>query len=301
MKSDIPNPVSSFVFDRRVHRQHRSRARHRFGDHDFLFRLSADQLVERLYDIKRQYATVLDLGCRDSSITTALASHTHFGIKTLIQASAVPISSLASVKLNLICDEESLPFHETVFDLVLSNLSLHWVNDLPGSLIQIRQSLRPDGLFCASLFGAGTLSELREVLLEAEIAVTGGASPRVSPFAEVRELGGLLQRAGFALPVVDVDKITVTYANIFKLMSDLRGMGETNALLNRQKLFTRRSIFLKAAALYTERYGDQSGRIPASFQIITMTAWSPHADQPKPLRPGSATTSLTKILRDRGR
>ncbi len=291
------------VFDRKAQRDHRDRASRRFADHDFLFRMGAERLTDRLLDIKRQFPQALDLGCRGGSVAGALAGSSNFGITQLIQAD---ISSAMAVRAyqsyshpTIVCDEELLPFRSESFDLILSNLSLHWVNDLPGSLIQIRQSLRPDGLFCASLFGAGTLSELRDVFLEAEMDLKSGVSLRVSPFAEVRDLGGLLQRAGFSLPVVDTDKITVTFTDVFQLMADLRGMGETNAIFDRQKTFTGREIFAKAAALYAQRYGMEDGRIPASFHVITLTAWAPHASQPKPLRRGSATASLADALDDR--
>jgi NADH dehydrogenase [ubiquinone] 1 alpha subcomplex assembly factor 5 len=291
------------VFDRKAQRDHRDRAVRRLADHDFLFRMGAERLADRLLDIKRRFPQVLDLGCRGGSIADALAASPDFGITRLVQAD---ISSAMAARAHrfyshptVVCDEELLPFRSESFDLILSNLSLHWVNDLPGSLIQIRQSLRPDGLFCASLFGAGTLSELRDVFLEAEMDLKSGVSLRISPFAEVRDLGGLLQRAGFSLPVVDTDKITVTFTDAFHLMADLRGMGETNTIFDRQKTFTGREIFAKAAALYAERYGMDDGRIPASFHVITLTAWAPHASQPKPLRRGSATASLADALGER--
>ena len=288
------------IFDRKAQRNHRDRAAQGLANHDFLFRLSAERLTDRLLDIKRQFPRVLDLGCRGGNIAEALAVGPDFGMTVLIQADASSAMAARARQTyshpTVVCDEEALPFRNESFDLVLSNLSLHWVNDLPGSLIQIRQSLRPDGLFCASLFGAGTLSELRDVLLEAEMDLKSGASLRTSPFAEVRDLGGLLQRAGFSLPVVDTDKVIVTFADIFQLMTDLRGMGETNAIFDRQRKFTSREIFAKAAALYAERYGTADGRIPASFHIITLTAWTHHADQPKPLRRGSASASLAKAL-----
>lgn len=293
------------VFDRKAHRRHRDRAAPGLADYDFLFRLGAERLTDRLLDIKRQFPQVLDLGCRGGSVADALGAGTDFGMTSLIQAdsSSAMIARTHQVRAHqasshsaVVCDEEALPFRGESFDLILSNLTLHWVNDLPGSLIQIRHSLRPDGLFCASLFGAGTLAELRDVLMQAEMDIKNGASLRISPFAEVRDLGGLLQRAGFSLPVVDTEKVTVTFGDMFQLMRDLRGMGETNAVYDRQKSFTGRGIFAKAAALYAERYGAEDGRISASFHIITLTAWAPHADQPKPLRRGSATTRLAEAL-----
>jgi len=293
------------VFDRKAQRDHRNRAARRLAEHDYLFRMGAERLTERLLDIKRQFPQVLDLGCRSGRVAEVLATSSDFGIMNILQADISSAMAAQAHRLyshpTVVCDEELLPFCNESFDLILSNLSLHWVNDLPGSLIQIRQCLRPDGLFCASLFGAGTLSELREVFLESEMDVKGGVSLRISPFAEVRDLGGLLQRAGFSLPVVDTDKITVTFTDVFQLMADLRGMGETNAIFDRQKTFTGREIFAKTAALYAQRYGMEDGRIPASFHIITLTAWAPHATQPKPLRRGSATASLADALGGRTR
>jgi len=170
------------------------------------------------------------------------------------------------------------------------------VNDLPGALTQIRRSLKPNGLFLATLFGMETLRELRTVLLEADSELSGGVAPRVSPFVDVRDAGNLLTRAGFTLPVADVDTITVTYENIFKLMADLRGMGEANAVLERQKTFSRRSLFMRAAALYAERFPAANSRIAATFQLVSLTAWAPHASQQKPLRRGSATARLADVL-----
>jgi SAM-dependent methyltransferase len=200
-------------------------------------------------------------------------------------------------RLTLVADEEALPFAAESFDLIISNLSLHWVNDLPGCLLQIRHALKEDGLFLASMFGGESLKELRQCLQDAELQEEGGASPRVSPFADLRDAGALLQRAGFALPVVDVDTLTVTYPNPIKLLTDLRGMGETNAVAARRKTFTRRGTLLKALALYEQRHADANGRIPATFQILTLTAWRPHESQQKPLAPGSGRTPLADALR----
>jgi NADH dehydrogenase [ubiquinone] 1 alpha subcomplex assembly factor 5 len=193
-------------------------------------------------------------------------------------------------------DEEALPFKEQCFDAVLSSLALHWVNDLPGALAQIRSSLKPDGLFLASLFGTGTLAELRTALMEAELAETGGASPRVSPFADLRDAAGLLQRAGFALPVADLDTVTVTYGDFFALLRDLRGMGEANALIDRLKLPTRRTVFARAAAIYQERFANAEGRLPATFQVLFLTGWAPHESQQQPARRGSGKASLKDVL-----
>jgi SAM-dependent methyltransferase len=221
-------------------------------------------------------------------------------IESLFQADLSPRMARAAAVANgrpAICaDEEFLPLAAQSLDLVLSNLSLHWVNDLPGALSQIRMALKPDGLLLAALFGADTLKELRGVLIDAEVEIAGGIAPRVSPFTDVRDAGNLLTRAGFALPVVDAETVTVSYSDMFKLMADLRAMGETNTVLERRRAPSRRDVFLRAAALYAERFSDARGRIIATFQIITMTAWAPHASQQKPLRPGSATARLADAL-----
>ncbi len=196
----------------------------------------------------------------------------------------------------LAADEEYLPFAPGSFDLVLSCLNLHWVNDLPGALLQARQAMKPDGLFLAVLFGLGTLGELRDCLIEAEAEIKGGASPRVSPFADARDGAGLLQRAGFALPVADVDNIDVTYPDALALMRDLGGMGESNATRARSDCYAGRELFARAAALYAERLGAKTGRITARFRLIFLTGWSPHESQQQPLRPGSAHHRLAEAL-----
>lgn len=181
-------------------------------------------------------------------------------------------------------------------DLAVSLLSLHEANDLPGVLIQIRRALRPDGLFLAAFCGAGTLTELRESLLAAETELTGGASPRVAPFADVRDAGALLQRAGFALPVADVETLTVRYDTMFDLIRDLRGMGATNALTDRARRPATRALFARAAEIYAERFADADGRIRASFALIWLSGWAPDPSQQKPLRPGSGKVSLKSVL-----
>jgi SAM-dependent methyltransferase len=196
----------------------------------------------------------------------------------------------------VIADEEVLPFADKTFDLVLSNVSLHWANDLPGALLQINHALKPDGLFLATLFGGATLYELRTCLMQAEEEIEGGAGPRVSPFAQNQDGAELLQRAGFALPVTDVDTITVTYPDALKLMDDLRGMGESNAVRERRKAWTRRETLVHAAQLYEEQFGHGDGTVPATFEVIYLTAWRPDASQPLPLRPGEAQSSLAEAL-----
>ncbi|MCP4329172.1 MAG: methyltransferase domain-containing protein [Alphaproteobacteria bacterium] len=283
------------VFDRAVVRRHRRRAAACLASHDFLIREIAERLADRLVDVKRRFPLALDVGCHSGQIGGVL--HGRGGIDTLIQTDlAVEMAERAS-GLRVAADEEFMPFADHSLDLVLSNLSLHWVNDLPGALIQIRRMLRPDGLFLASLLGGETLHELRSALLDAELKVSGGAAPRVSPFADVRDAGGLLQRAGFALPVVDTDTVTVTYADAMALMRDLRGMGETSAVRERPLGFTRRDVLARAAAIYATQFGDAAGRIRATFQVIYLTGWAPDIEsQQQPLRPGSARTRLADAL-----
>jgi SAM-dependent methyltransferase len=180
-------------------------------------------------------------------------------------------------------------------DLAMSVMALHWANDLPGTLVQVRRTLKPDGLLLAAFLGGETLFELRECLAAAEVEISGGISPRVSPFVDLRDAGGLLQRAGFALPVADQDRIAVTYESPVALMHDLRAMGETNALTQRRRSFTPRTVFARANEIYTEKYGDD-GRIRATFDVVYLTGWAPHESQQKPMRPGSATTRLAEAL-----
>ncbi|MBI3453757.1 MAG: methyltransferase domain-containing protein [Rhodospirillales bacterium] len=290
------------VFDRRTVRRHRDRAAMQIADHDFLFREIGLRLAERLDDINRRFPLALDLGAHHGFLAGLLAGHG--GIETLVQCDISPSMARRAAAaapdapriFAAAADEEWLPFADGAFDLVVSCLSLHWVNDLPGTLIQIRRALKPDGLFLAAIFGNETLAELRHALIEAEIAECGGASPRVSPFADVRDAGGLLQRAGFALPVADSDTVTVTYSSALDLMRDLRGMGESNAAVERRRDFTRQSTILRAAAIYQDVFAGEDERVPATFQIVMLTGWAPHAGQQKPLRPGSAASRLATAL-----
>jgi NADH dehydrogenase [ubiquinone] 1 alpha subcomplex assembly factor 5 len=290
-------PPQARIFDRRLLRERRGRAAGGLHAHDFLLTEIAERLADRLSDIARRFPVALDLGARNGILARTLQGRG--GIETLIQSDA----ALANAKRlqggpPLVADEELLPFKDQCFDAVLSNLALHWVNDLPGALAQIRRSLKPDGLFLASLFGTGTLHELRTALMEAELAETGGASPRVSPFADLRDAAGLLQRAGFALPVADADTVTVTYSDFLALLRDLRGMGETNLLIDRLKHPTRRTVFARAAAIYQERFADAEGRLPATFQVLFLTGWAPDPSQQQPARRGSGKTSLKDVFRN---
>ena len=193
-------------------------------------------------------------------------------------------------------DEEALPFADASLDLVVSTLGLHWTNDVVGALVQIRRALKPDGLFIGALLGGATLTELRQVLLEAEVQVAGGAAPRVSPFADASDAAGLLQRAGFALPVADVDRVTVRYPHLFALLADLRAMGETHAPADRERRPLRRAVLQRAAELYADRFSGPDGKIVATFEILTLTGWAPHERQQKPLPRGSGKTPLGDAL-----
>jgi len=285
------------IFDRRLVRQRRDRAARRTGAVPYLFAEASERLAERLEDMARVFPQALDLGCRHGALASVMRGRG--GIESLVQCDLSPAMARRARTTGwpaLAADEEALPFAEQAFDLVFSSLALHWVNDVPGALLQIRRSLRPDGLFLGAFLGGGTLRELRAMLLDAEVAVEGGASPRVSPFIDIRDAGNLLQRAGFALPVADADTLTVMYPDALALMRDLRVLGESNALHERRRTFTRRETLAHAAAIYGERYGLADGRVPATFEIVTLTAWAPHPDQQRPLAPGSARGRLADAL-----
>lgn len=276
----------SLVFDRNLGRSRLARAL--AGDYpDFLLQRVAGDLDDRLGAVLRQFAVGADLG-------TPLPV-----VAPLLQGKVGRLWRLAEVAgapTDLVGDLEALPFAAASLDLAVSLLALQGVNDLPGAMVQIRRSLRPDGLFIACLLGGRTLQELRQVLLEAEAETTGGASPRVAPFGDLRDLGSLLQRAGFALPVIDSEVVTVRYGDIFGLMRDLKAMGWANALLSRRRTTLRRDTLLRAAALYAERYSDADGRLRATFECVWLSGWAPHESQQKPLKPGSAKTRLADAL-----
>ena len=220
-------------------------------------------------------------------------------LKLIIQSDLSPEMAQKAFKngnLTMACDEEYLPFKFETFDAVTSNLSLHWVNDLPGTFSQICKILKKDGLFLASMFGAGTLIELRDSLSSAELSIEGSISPHISPFADVRDIGNLLLRAGFKLPVVDVEKIAVSYSHPLKLMQDLRNMGETNTVTERRHTLMRRDTLEAGLKNYLKKFGDERGRVMATFQVITLTAWTPGPNQPKALAPGSSAISLHDAL-----
>ncbi|NTU77137.1 MAG: methyltransferase domain-containing protein [Alphaproteobacteria bacterium] len=258
------------IFDRAQVRQNRQRAAKNFERYSQIFDETAERLAERAKDVKRPFAQILDLGGHTGKMGTLLKQ------KNLPFLVATDISEAMARRVTgpvLVADEEHLPFAPQSFDLVLSNLSLHWVNDLPGVLSQIHQILKPGGLFLATLLGGETLHELRICLRDAEIALTSGASPRLSPMIELPRAGELLARAGFHLPVADRETLTLAYQDMFALMRDLRGMGETNALRKRRRTFTRRQLFTEAARLYASRFPSDDGSLTATFEVIFLHVW----------------------------
>ena len=282
------------IFDRRLVRQRRDQRAAAFAGFEFLKAEVADRIADRLLDIAREFPVALDLGCHTGALGRLLAARPD--VRTLVSADLSPRMTAQAPGLRVAADEELLPFAEESFNLAGSALSLHWVNDLPGALIQLNRALKPDGLFLAAMLGGDTLTELRQAMMQAELAVEPGVAPRVSPFADIRDAGGLLQRAGFALPVADVERITVDYADAFSLMRDLQGMGEANAVLARHKAPLKRRTLFAAVEAYHDLYARPDGRIPATFDIVFLTGWAPHESQQKPLAPGSATMRLAQVL-----
>lgn len=264
-------------FDRRVVRAHRDRAAAGIARADFLISAAAEALADRLDDISRQFPRGLNLGYGGGAAARALEGQGSIGSWVHTDLSPAMVAN-AEGRQRVAADEEALPFATESFDVIVSALVLHWVNDLPGTLVQARRCLAPDGLFLAALLGGDTLLELREALLMAEQEIEGGASPRTSPFLDVRDAGDLLARAGFHMAVADADTTVVSYPDPLSLMADLRAMGETNAVNTRRKTFTRRATLMRAAELYFEAHGDSQGRVPATFQVITMTGWAPLKD-----------------------
>lgn len=280
------------VFDRALLRRRLARAV-RQGPDPFLLERVAEDLRDRLDAVMRPFADALDLGTPGPQLAAALAGRP--GLARLTRAAPLPETIGTGPWTGIVADEEALPFSEQ-FDLVVSALALQGVNDLPGTLVQIRRALRPDGLFLACLAGGQTLQELRGAFAEAEAELEGGASPRVAPFADLRDMGALLQRAGFALPVTDVETLTLRYDHLFALMADLRRMGATNALLQRRRTPLRRATLLRAAEIYATRFADPDGRLRATFELVWVSGWAPHESQQKPLQPGSAKMRLADAL-----
>lgn len=282
------------IFDRDLLMRRRDRMAAGAGLHDFLLARVADDLIERLGAVQRRFPVAVELGAYHGLLGRRLRQVPGIGLVVQTEPAWRLLEQCDGVRVQ--ANEEALPFRDQSLDLVTSGLSLQFVNDLPGTFVQIRRALKPDGLFLAALLGGRTLSELRNALLAAEEEIEGGASPRVAPFAELQDFGALLQRANFALPVVDADTLTVTYPDALALMRELRGMGATNALKARRRRPLRRATLVRASSLYQERFGLSNGRVPATFEIITLTAWAPHENQQRPLAPGTATHRLADAL-----
>ena len=259
---------------------------------DFLMRRAAGDLADRLSTVERRFSRAAALFCQTAAAADALEASGKVGTVARIEADAAFLRG----RDGAVAAFETAPFEPESLDLAVSLLSLQAMNDIPGFLAQVRRALKPDGLFLAAFAGAGTLGELRESLIAAETELYGGASPRVVPFADVRDAGALLQRAGLALPVADVEAATVRYDTLFDLAADLRAMGEQSALADRSRRPATLRLFRRAAEIYAERFSDPDGRIRATFSIVWMSGWAPHASQQQPLRPGSGKVSLAKVL-----
>jgi SAM-dependent methyltransferase len=276
-----PNPnAAPMLFDRTLLRARQSRAS-KLGPATFLLERVAGDLGERLQAVLRKFDRGADIGTAGAALCDALRGQ---------------VGALAHINLPDI-ESQGLALAPASLELAVSALALQFVNDLPGILSQIRRALKPDGLLLAAMIGGDTLTELRQCFAAAEAECEGGLSPRVAPFADLRDVGGLLQRAGFALPVADLDRIVVRYGDAFALMADLRRMGATNILFERRRTPTRRATMLRMAQIYTERFADPDGRIRATFDVIWLSGWAPHESQPKPLKPGSATASLEAAVK----
>ncbi len=282
------------VFDRLLLRQRRRRAR-ALGAATFLIDRVAEDMGDRLAAVLRRFDLAVDLGSPTEAVRRTLASRAG----AIVAVDAVPQHLAGHAGLKVAADEEALPFADASLDLVVSALALQAVNDLPGALVQICRALKPDGLFLAALLGGETLTELRQSFAEAESEMESGVSPRVAPFADTREVGALLQRAGFALPVADVERITVRYASPLALMQDLRRMGATNALAERRRSPLRRATLLRMTEIYAARFSDPDGRIRASFDVVWLSGSAPHPAQQQPLKPGSAKARLADALHTR--
>lgn len=274
------NPTSApILFDRALLRARQDRAR-KLGEVSFLLDRIAEDFADRLLAVMRNFADAADIWTPGELLREPIAAR---------------FKSIARIAFDT--DSETLPLQPASLDLAVSALAFQFVNDLPGVLAQIRRALRPDGLLLAAMIGGDTLTELRQSFAAAEAECESGVSPHVAPFADLRDIGALLQRAGFALPVTDVDRVVVRYDSAFALMHDLRRMGATNALLERRRLPARRATMLRMAQIYAERFADPDGRIRATFDIVWLSGWAPHESQPKPLRPGSARASLEDAVK----
>jgi SAM-dependent methyltransferase len=277
---------SPIIFDRLLQRRRRSRAAALPAN--FLLDHVAGELADRLSVVLRRFNVGVDLGTPGDAVRRSLR---RLGAGMIVGADVI-----ARGKPFVVAEEEALPFRDSSLDFVVSGLALHFANDLPGVLAQIRRALKPDGLFLAAILGGETLTELRQAFAEAESEIEGGASPRVAPFADLRQIGALLQRAGFALPVTDVERVTVRYSSVFDLMHDLRRMGAANTLVARRRVPLRRTTLMQMADVYARRFADADGRIRTTFDIVWLSGWAPHPNQQQPLRPGSAKARLADAL-----
>lgn len=282
------------LFDRGLLRRRRSRFARELSQHEFLLSRVATEIAERIEAILRDFPLALDLGAYDGVLGRTVGALPSVG--KMIYAESAPALAALCPRPSVVCDEDLLPFKDASLNLVVSGLSLHRVNDLPGALIQIRHALRPDGLFIGAALGSRSLLELRHALIKAEAELEGGASPRVAPFADLREYGALLQRAGFALPVTDADLLTVIYPTPRDLMREIRAMGGGNVMAERRKEPLARGTLERAEEIYRTRHGTPEGRITASFEIVYLSGWVPHESQQKPLAPGSAAQRLADVL-----
>ncbi len=281
------------IFDAGLLRRRKERAAASLPAAGFLHREVAERLADRLADVKRTFQLAAEIGGGTTAFADALAGGVG-GVETLVQATISPLLRVGEGP-RVVIDPAWLPFAPARFDLIVSVLGLHWIDDLPGTLIQIGRALKPDGLFLGALPGGATLRELRESLLRAEAELEGSATQRIAPFVDVRDGAALLQRAGFSLPVADTETLTVTYETPFALLKDLRAAGETNAMRERGRSL-RRETLMRATEIYRERFSEADGRVRATFELVTLTGWAPHASQQKPLRPGSAKSRLAEAL-----
>lgn len=263
------------LFDRVLHRKRLDRAARAYANADFLQRRAAHDVAERLAPILRTFSLAVDLSARAGAFAQALAEEAAGRVETLVEADLSHRMLANRDGLRVVADEERLPFADASLDLIVSTLGLHWTNDVVGALIQIRRALKADGLFIGAFLGGTTLTELRQSLVAAESEILGGAGSRVSPFADAQDAANLLQRAGFVQPVSDIDKVTVTYEHPLKLLADLRQMGETSVLADRHPKPLTRALLQRTFEIYSERFGAEDGRIPATFEILTLTGWAP--------------------------
>ena len=291
MASNIPQ-----LIDSAAHRRYRNRAASGFGAVNFLKQAAADRLADRLEIVRRRFPLVLDLGAHHGEMAKAALASGKVDRVICADPSLGMVEHITKDTPSLVIDYDNVNFREGSFDAITSAFSIHWVNDLPGMLTRMRRWLKPDGLLLLSMAGGVSFGGLRSCLAEAESQTAGGLSPRVLPMADIRDLGGLLGRAGFGLPVADSDTLSVSWADPLQMMRELRQMGESNALLGRANHITRRDTIMQASTLYQDRFSTEDQRVNADIELITLTAWSPSPDQQKPLKPGSADIHLGDFL-----